>query len=578
MNTRPLFRRFVTTIITICSLLVCLPLMARAATFSIILNKETFAIGDEFTADVKMDTETVGVNAAQGTISFSPAVLSVSKVDRTNSVFNFWLQEPTFSNSAGTLSFLGGSTSGFAGASLETFKVTFKVTGIGSSTITFTDGAITASDGSGTNVMRGTKGVSITTVSKGEITTIAPPVQIRRTPTPAPAQKTPGAPALTIPLYPSSSQWSNITAPFSVAWALPLDVTDVATLVNKDPRSTPPKSEGLFDNKNFPALSDGTWYLHVQFKNANGWGPTTHYPLHIDTTPPPAFDVRITTGAASDNPTPSLSYGSSDPLSGIAAYYLFVDNNIVATTTNTTFSLPPQKPGKHLIRVAAHDAANNITESLAEITIAPLASPTVTPTNKTIFTNEGGPSFNGTALPNSTVKLVLKNDAGNTIAELRTTTSAIGGWSALFKDPLPMGNYKVEAITIDERGAQSYPVVSETISVQERPLLIIGSVGVTKGSLIWTLVLLLVAGVSAGVIIERRLRARQSRRILIARRDVTNAFTLIKGDLAQILDAFADKRLSEEEMIRVTHTLQNMHKNITSAERYIVANITEIKE
>lgn len=549
---------------------------ARAATFAITLDKQSFAIGDEFTADIRMDTENVGVNAAQGTISFSPTVLSVSKVDRSSSVFNFWLQEPAFSNNAGTIAFLGGSTSGFTGASLETFKITFKVTGIGSSTITFTDGAITASDGSGTNVMRGTAGVSISAVSKGTITTIAPPAQITRTPVPTPGL--PAAPMLTIPPYPDPTKWSGISAPFNAKWTLPADVTDVATLVSKDPRATPVRSEGLFDNKTFPALGDGIWYLHIQFKNANGWGPVTHYALRVDTTPPLAFDVRVPTGAASDNPTPTLTYAGADSLSGVSAYYILVDNNVIATTTNTTITLPPQKPGKHVLRVAARDNAGNITESATNITIAPIASPTIMFTNVSVYANEGGLSVNGTTMPNGKVKLILKETSGTVLEERTASSDSVGNWNGAFEEPLKIGAYVAEAVAIDTRGAESLPVATKIIDVRERPLLTIGTIGITKGGLIWTLILLLAGGVSAGIYIGRKSQERQSRRILIAKRDVTNAFTAIKNDLVQILDALEDRKLSDEEMTRTKYTLEHMNESIASMERYIVANITEIKE
>ncbi len=575
MNTRTLFQLFANAVIVACIILAGAR-TANAATFAITLDKQSFAIGDEFTADVRMNTENVGVNAAQGTISFSPAVLSVSKVDRSNSIFNFWLQDPTFSNDAGTVAFLGGSTSGFTGASLETFKITFKVMGIGSSTITFTDGAITASDGSGTNVMRGTAGVSISAVSKGTITTIAPPAQITRTPTPI--QGLPAAPLLTVPPYPDPTKWSGVSAPFNAKWTLPSDVTDVATLINKDPRATPTRSEGLFDNKTFAALSDGIWYLHVQFKNANGWGPVTHYALRVDSTPPPAFDVRILTGASSDDPTPTLAYASVDTLSGIAAYYILVDNNVIATTTNTTFTLPPQKPGKHILRVAAHDNAGNITESSANIEIAPIASPTVILPNTAIYANEGGLSVSGTALPNGKVRLTLKEISGIVLEERTASSDNVGDWSAAFEEPLKIGAYVVEVVAIDARGAESFPVTTKTIDVQERPLLRIGAISVTKSGLIWILILLMAGGVGAGIYIGRRSRERQSRRILIAKRDVTNAFTTIKNDLVQILDALEDKKLTDEEIIRTKHTLERMNESITSMERYIISNITEIKE
>ncbi len=576
MNTRSFLQRhFVTAVAFVCVALLGIP-AAHAATFAITLDKQSFAIGDEFTADIRMDTENVGVNAAQGTISFSPSVLSVSKIDRGSSVFNFWLQDPAFSNTAGTVTFLGGSTSGFTGASLETFKITFKVMGVGSSTITFTDGAITASDGSGTNVMRGTAGVSISAVSKGTITTIAPPTQITRTPTPA--QGLPAAPSLTIPVYPDPAKWSNILAPFNVKWTLPSDVTDVATLINKDPRGMPARSEGLFDNKNFAALSDGIWYLHVQFKNANGWGPTTHYALRVDSTPPPAFNVQVTTGASSDDPTPTVTYAIADSLSGISAYYILVDNNVVATTTNATFTLPPQKPGKHVIRVAAHDNAGNITEGSATITIAPIASPTVMLAGGEVYANEGGISLNGSTLVNGKVRLALKDASGTTLEERTASADTLGEWSAAFEEPLKVGAYVIEVTAVDVRGAESFPVSTKTINVRERPLLTIGVIGISKNSLIWILVLLIGGGVGAGVYIGRRSRERQSRRILIAKRDVANAFTTIKKDLIQILDALEDQKLSDEEITRTKHTLERMHENITSMERYIISNITEIKE
>lgn len=567
-------RQFANTIIVACMVLLGIP-AAHAATFAITLDKQSFAIGDEFTANIKMDTEGVGVNAAQGTISFSPSVLSVSKVDRTSSVFNFWLQDPTFSNDAGTVTFLGGSTSGFTGAALETFKITFKVIGIGSSTITFTDGAITASDGSGTNVMRGTRGVEIAAVSKGTITAIAPPTQITRAPTPI--RGLPTAPVLTIPPYPDPTKWSGISAPFNVKWTLPSDVTDVATLISKDPRGTPTRSEGLFDNKTFAALNDGIWYLHVQFKNANGWGPTTHYTLRVDSTPPPAFDIQVISGTSSDDPTPMLTYTSADSLSGIATYYILVDGNVAATTTNTTFTLPPQKPGKHVLRVAAHDNAGNITESSANIVITPIASPTVTLTGAAVYANEGGLSLNGTTLQNGKVNLTLKDVSGTKLEERSAAADALGEWSAVFEEPLKIGSYVVEVVAVDARGAQSLPVSTTIINVTERPLLTIGSVEITKSGLIWILIVLITGGVGAGVYIGRQTREQQSRRILIAKRDVTNAFAVIKADLVQILEVFDDKRLTEQEMARTIHTLQHMHESIISMERFIITNITEIK-
>ena len=576
MNTRSLSLSLVATTLTLGFVLVLIPRVARAATFSIIPDRQSFALGDTFTADVRIDTENVGVNAAQGTISFSPSVLAVTKVDRTNSVFNFWLQDPSYSNDAGTVSFLGGSTNGFSGAALETFRVTFQVKGVGTSTITFTDGAITASDGSGTNVMRGTRGISITTAAQGSTTTIAPPTQITRPPTPS--ARTPAMPAVIVPLHPDPAQWSNVSAPFNAKWVLPSDVTDVATLVNKDPRGVPGRSEGLFDNKDFPALSDGIWYLHVRFMNSNGWGPTAHYALRVDTTPPPAFTVRVNSGTDNDNPTPQISYASADPLSGISFYAIFSDNTLIATTTADSFSFPPQKPGKHTFRIAAHDNAENVTEGTVETTIKPIASPIATLTGAQIFSGEGSLGLSGTSLPGTSVQLSLKDARGNLIASTVARVDAVGDWSKVFTEPLKTGGYSVEAVAVDGRGAQSLPAIISSIAVQERPLLTLGGIGITKTGLIWILALFLFGGIGGGIYLGRISKEGRTRRVLIAKRDVTNTLGLIRADLLKVLDAFADKKLTEEEMARVTYALQHILDTINKTERYIVENISEIKE
>ena len=550
------------------------PLFAHAATFSISLDKQAFPIGQEFTADIKMDTEGVGVNAAQGTISFSPDVLSISKTDTSNSVFNFWLQAPTFSNEAGKITFLGGSSNGFTGSSLEVFRVVFKVKGVGSSTITFTDGAITASDGSGTNVMRATKGVNITSVATGEITTIAPqPTQITRPP--AVAAKLPTTPALSVSLYPDPQKWYNLSSDFTARWSLPSDVSDVATLINKDPRGIPQRSEGLFDNKTFPALGDGVWYLHVQFKNNVGWCPISHYRIAIDTVPPLPFTIKEDFGTSTDNPSPILTYESGDSLS-VVRYHILVDGKEVTVATSTSYVLPPQTPGTHHIRIDAQDAGGNITEGVTDITITPIETPSISTVTRDVYTSEGRVGVSGTAIPNTTILLALKNAAGNVLIEESTNTDTSGAWSATFDKSLESGTYTVRVIARDARGAESVPIDTPTISVKERPVLSVFGLSITQTELIWALVLILLLSFLGGFYFNAKLRRRRALRVLIAQRDVVNAFKTTKIDLAKAIEAFGDKKLTPEETTSLEFLLRRAMSSIERAEKYITANISEI--
>lgn len=568
-------RIFASTTIIAGLFLVALPLVARAATFTISLDKQVFPLGDEFTADIKMDTESVGINASQGTISFSPDVLSVSKVDKSNSVFNFWLEEPAFANDTGKITFLGGSTSGFTGSSLEVFKITFKVKGIGKSSITFTDGAITASDGSGTNVMKGTRGVEITSVSKSDITVIAPP-QITRVATAT--SGIPIIPKLIVQLYPDQNKWFNISARFNVKFNLPSDINAVATLISKDPRATPTQSEGLFDNKDFDALSDGVWYLHIRFRNNNGWGPTAHYRLAIDTHPPLPFTIKADMGNSATNPSPTLSYSSGDQLSGISRYTIGIDGKLVGNTSSTSFVLPPQTPGKHRILVGAHDPAENITESAYNIEITPIESPTLSLVSKDVFTNEGGLGLSGTALPNIKVRLDLKNETGDVFFEKDADVNQTGNWSAVFTNPLNNGTYIVSAVAIDERGAQSLPVILPPISVKDRPILTIYGIAITQLALIWILIALLVGGFASGFFLNNKFKKQREDRILIAERDIINVFKGAKANIAKAIEAFSDKKLTDEEIASIEFTLKQTIDSMEKAEKYVAENISEIDE
>ena len=64
--------------------------------------------------------------------------------------------------------FIVGSTSGFSGKSLQILKIVFRTKEAGNADLTFTDAAITASDGSGTNVISTIRGVQITIVPAKE--------------------------------------------------------------------------------------------------------------------------------------------------------------------------------------------------------------------------------------------------------------------------------------------------------------------------------------------------------------------------------------------------------------------------
>jgi len=564
---------------------------ANAATLYASSDTGTATIGDSVRIDIKIDSEDAGINAAQATLQFPKDILEVVGVDKTNSVFGFWLEEPVFSNESGRVTFIGGSTFGVSGKSLQVLRVAFKVKGSGTAAIVFTDGAVTASDGSGTNVLSAMRGAEILSIPRTETPTPPVPAPLPATPTTpevvevkpepvvrpsAPAVVLPSKPAVKIPLYPDEERWYNLSSQFFVTWDLPVDVTEVATLVSQKSVSNPTVSKGLFDNQAFKILEDGIWYLHVRFKNSIGWGPTAHYRIALDTAPPLSFEVRMDE-AVSDNPTPLIRFASGDALSGIDHYSVRIDDGEAVDTNEVQLVLPRQKPGKHLVRVIAEDRAGNASQNSAEIETVPLPSPVIGTVSKDLFLGEGGLEARGTAVAGFAVNLTLRRATGQYILGTKVVADQNGNWVARIDDPLQKGRYVLEAVAEDERGALSEPVRAPVIRVRERPLLVWGGVGITKTVFFLGLLAIMALGMAGGWYLERLARAQRGRRVIIAERDVNVVFGLIKKDIDAVLKKYGDG-IDARGQAEAKFLLQRLSTNLDKLHRYLSENIEEIND
>src|SRR5690242_6223558 len=96
--------------------LVVMTMPATTHAADILLSPDTlsFPSGQEFSLKVTVDPGSDKVNAADGSLSFDPSILSVSNISKDGSVFSLWTADPTFSNSAGTISFSGGTPTAFS--------------------------------------------------------------------------------------------------------------------------------------------------------------------------------------------------------------------------------------------------------------------------------------------------------------------------------------------------------------------------------------------------------------------------------------------------------------------------------
>lgn len=517
--------------------------------------------GDTLTADLKIDSEGVGINATQATIRFPQGLLETTSINKNDSAFSFWLEEPSFSNTAGTISFVGGTPYGVSGASIKVLTATFTIKGPGTASLTASDAAITASDGAGTNVLSKTIDATYTLTATREATSplpskttteptvVTPPQQIVRPV--VPAERTPKKPVVRIALYPNTTMWHNVSNIFTANWDLPRDVTEVSTEINNQPNFQPRTSKGLFDSQSFPALQDGTWYLHVRFRNTEGWGETAHERLTIDTKAPLPFTITSSESESSENPSPVLSFKTSDPLSGIAGYQIRINSDAWVTIPLSDFTgswkIAPLAPGVHQITVRALDRAGNSIESSISQETLPITSPSIIAVTEQLFSDETkGLTVQGTALPSTEIILTLTMGAIN-IEERVIPVDMRGNWEYTYGEPLRNGTYKATVVNRDMRGARSLAVESADMHVMERPILQLGKVSIGKNGAIALLLLLIAGGFTAGYIFFKSRREKIALRVSLAESDAAKIFNVIDADIDKVDHALSTETPADDE-------------------------------
>ena len=125
----------------------------------------TYAQGQTFSARIMVTSQIQAVNAISATLSYPTDKLQVVSISKNSSILNLWVKEPSYSNSAGTLSLEGIVLNpGFLGTNGPVLTVTFKVLGTGSATLKFSAGSLLANDGYGADILknRGTASYTLT--------------------------------------------------------------------------------------------------------------------------------------------------------------------------------------------------------------------------------------------------------------------------------------------------------------------------------------------------------------------------------------------------------------------------------
>lgn len=554
---------------------------ADAAILKINPNTGVYSAGKSFSVSVVLNTEGKAVNAADGQLTFNPRELQVAGVSRGASIFNLWTEEPTFSNSVGSVSFGGGSPTGYTGTSGNIVTVTFKALSAGTPKVQFKSGSVLAADGLGTNVL--------TAMHGGSYTVSAPSAN----PEPeyiAPAN-TPSAPQITSITHPDETKWyaeKNV----KLSWKLPQGVVAIRTLLD-DQKGTVPTIvyDELITEKNIADLEEGVSYFHIQFKNKEGWGKITHYRLAVDTEAPKLFTIEEIAPSATSTPEHVLSF-SLDDISPILEYKIQIDGQepfIYKDEGDTKkYTLETLPPGYHTFIIEAFDSAGNSTATTHSFTVEAFEKPTFFEYPERINT-EIIPAIKGKTRPHAFVAVEVRKASDGTFIQKVEGGDGKDPYSILSDEngefvyvpdaSFERGVYIITATARDEFGRLSERSDEIKIIVEAPGYIVVGTMVVNALSVIIPLLATVLLLIFGSWYLWHRL-SQWKKRVQTETREAEKSLTkefdsLIKNlhDNVLILKESRKNKLTKEE----EHLIAQIEEDVLSARKRIAKEIVDIE-
>jgi len=336
-----------------------IPVFAGQASLYFSPASGTFFVGSTFDVSIFVNTGGEAINAVEINLKFDPKKLQIASPTGGKSFIEIWVAQPTYSNTKGTISFVGGVPSpGINTSAGLVSTITFRAIAPGETSIVFLETSkVLLNDSKGTNVL--------TSKGRGVYSLFIPP---------------PEGPEIFSSTHPDQNKWYKNNNP-TFSWEKEKGVTDFSYSFDQDPSGFPDNlSEGDHTTVSYSDVSDGLWYFHVKARKNNVWGGVSHYLVRIDRTPPARFRPTIIPSSRTAARRPIVSFMTTDALSGLDHFQLrYIDitskkNEEEAgffTEVVSPYELPELRTGKYLIVIRAYDRAGNWREETKKIEIFP---------------------------------------------------------------------------------------------------------------------------------------------------------------------------------------------------------------
>ena len=422
------------------------PTQAQAATVYFSPSSGQFKVGDSVTINLYIDSAKDSIDAVTGAVSFTQDTLQVTSLSRSGSILNLWTQEPTFSNSNGTINFKGTALNrGFSGSGGKVISITFKIIQAGSANVTYSFGSVLANGNQDTSPLSASSKAQFTILESDSEADNENREQVDTD------TDVSTVPRIISSTHPDQNKWYANNSP-EISWSLPEEVlevrADVGESINSKPTVSyiPPISEKKLDD-----LKDGRHCFNLSLRNVIGWGNISHYCFNIDTAPPKHFIIGYRGNG--------VSFRTVDDLSGLSHYNINIDGqnileNLIPDAEENFFDTQFLEPGPHTISITAVDKAGNIIVSTKEILVGGINSPVITYYTSSL---ESGDDIKvtGTTYPHSLVTIYLRDD--NTVIYKESVTSNESGkFTLLISRPFKAGIYSLTARVKDNQMIESH--------------------------------------------------------------------------------------------------------------------------
>lgn len=548
---------------------------AQAASLYFSPSLKSISKGSIFSVGVYVSSVDQSINAVSGTVNFSSDNLEVVSLSKTGSIINFWVQEPSFSNSTGNVSFEGIILNpGFKGEGGKILEISLKAKSIGVANLIFSNGAVLANDGQGTNILKETKSARIEiSETKTEISSLNETIL---------DSGLPSAPLITSSTHPNPNEWyANKNPEFS--WNLPSDIVAVRLLYDRYPNSQPTiVYSPPISSKKLEDLADGVWYFHAQFKNAKGWGGISHFRFQIDSTPPQPFNIKAIKESDFDS-QPTLLFNTNDDLSGILKYKVKIgDGDFIEVSKDLVehnpYPMPPQAPGKRLVLVQAFDKAGNFQTSLAEVEIKALDSPLITNYPKVVKKGEAV-VIEGQTYPQSTVNLWLERKGVN--PAMYTSLSDDNGRFRVIINDVEVGDYQFWVEVVDKNGSRSLPSQRFSFSVTEKDIIRIGSFLISTLTVIVSLLAIIFLLMTVFFYLWKKFakfKIGLKKEVKEAEKDIHRTLIVLYKNVESYI-RFLEKVKSQRKLtLEEEKILEKLRKDFDYAEKAIKSEVEEIED